>query len=399
MGARRGHGEGSISKRTDGRWMARVDLGYVNGKRKRKYVYGKTRKEVADQLKSLLHQQQQGINIAPDRQTVAQYLEHWLKDIVAPRCRPTTQEIYAASVRRIVKFIGNIQLAKLTPQHVQAMLNDLLAEGYKPATVDRARDVLINALNQAVKWDLMPRNVATLTDPPKVEAYRPKVFTPVQAQQFLAVTVGDRFEVAYWLGLLGLRRGEVLGLRWPEIDLEEGVLYVRWGLEPIRRDLYTDAQREARGIHQLTDTLTLVKPKTEESERTVHLPKSVIALLRQHRIQQLQDRLLAGEQWQDHDLVFCGRIGTPIVPRNFLRERQALLRRAGIPNIRFHDLRHSFVSLMIAAGVPLKVVQELAGHSDPRITQQIYTHVTEDQKREAASIMDTLLSGALQNVG
>jgi integrase len=125
----------------------------------------------------------------------------------------------------------------------------------------------------------------------------------------------------------------------------------------------------------------------------------VIALLHRHHAQQLQDRLLAGEQWQDHDLVFCSRIGTPIVPRNFLRERQALLRRAGIPNIRFHDLRHSFVSLLIAAGVPLKVVQELAGHSDPRITQQIYTHVTDDQKREAASIMDTLLSGALQNVG
>lgn len=213
------------------------------------------------------------------------------------------------------------------------MLNDLLAEGYKPATVDRARDVLINALNQALKWDLMPRNVAALTDPPQFEAYRSKVFTPVQAQQFLAVTVGDRLELAYWLGLLGLRRGEVLGLHWPEIELETGVLYVRWGLEAIRRDLYTDAQRQARGIHQLTDTLALVKPKTEESERTVHLPKSVIALMHQHRVQQLQDRLLAGAQWQDHDLIFCSRIGTPIVPRNFLRERQALLRRAGIPSL------------------------------------------------------------------
>jgi integrase len=399
MGGRRGHGEGGISKRSDGRWVARVEVGYVNGKRKRKNVYGKTRKEVAEKLKVLLHQQQQGINIAPERKTVATFLDDWWTQVVVPNRRPGTQDIYKAAVRRIKPHIGHLSLQKLTTADVQAMLAALQNAGYAPSTVDRARDVLINALNVAVEWELIPRNVAARTVPPIVAPYVPRVFLPNEAQRFLVAANGDRFEAAYWLGLLGLRRGEVLGARWPELDLESGAARVEWELVPVRRDAFTNAQRAAREIIQLTDTLALMRPKSPKSRRTVYLPPTLVALLHQHRVRQLQDRLIAGSKWQDRDLVFCSSIGTPILPRNFLRARKALLKRAALPNTRFHDLRHSFVSLLAASGeVSLKVIQELAGHSDPRITQQVYTHVTEDQKREAAAIMEGLLGGASRDV-
>ncbi len=395
---RRGHGEGSISQRADGRWMGRVDLGYQGGKRKVKTIYGKTRKEVADKLRILIQQQRQGVNIAPERQTVEAFLLRWLDEVVRPTKRPGTLDIYTAAVRRMLPHIGSTQLQKLTVQQVQAMLSALLREGYAPATVDRARDVLINALNVAQRWELVPRNVAALTEPIKVDAYTPHVYSPLQAQQFLQAAAGDALEAAYWLGLSGLRRGEVLGLRWQDINLSASEIRVQWSLESIRRERLSDAERAARGILQLTDTLALSRTKTDESQRVVYLSPGLTALLEEHQRRQSMLREALSTTWKDFNLVFCTGKGTPIAPRNFLRSRQDLLKRAGLPQVRFHDLRHSFVSLLVAAGVPLKVVQELAGHSDPRITQQIYTHVSEDQKRDAATTLDMLLRRTVKEV-
>ncbi len=374
MSTRRGHGEGSISQRSDGRWMASVDLGYVDGKRKRKYIYGKTRKEVAEALKSLLHQQQHGVNIAPERQTVGQFLERWLADVVIPRTRPATHEIYGRSVQRITCYIGRVQLAKLSPQQVQELLRSLAADGLAPATVQRARDVLRNALNEAVKWGLVARNVAALIDPPKVERYGARVLTPAEAQQLLATATGDRLEALYRVALsLGLRRGEVLGLRWQDVDLVKGIL------------------RVAMALQRVNGELTLVPPKTTSSQRTLPLPPSLILTLRQHHMRQLQDRLLAGSRWHDHDLVFPTRIGTPISPRNLLRSFGALLQRAGLPHMRIHDLRHSCATLLAAQGVPPKVAMEILGHTDIRTTLAIYTHVLDDSKQQAISALDAIL--------
>ncbi len=371
---RRGHGEGYIGQYKDGRWVARVDLGIVEGKRKRKAIYGKTRKEVADKLKQLLHQQGQGVNVAPERQTLGKFLDTWLADVVSQTRRPTTLEIYQYAVKRITKHIGHIQLAKLTPQHVQALLTALAADDYSPTTIDRARDVLINALNQAMAWELVSRNVAKQATPPKVEPYQPRVLSQQEAQRLLATATGDRLEALYRVGLsLGLRRGEVLGLRWEDVDLAAGTLRITHNLQLIG------------------GKLQLVAPKTKESRRTLSLSPRLIAALREHKARQMQEQLIEGPNWKDHGLVFCTSVGTPIAPRNLLRSYKALLKRAELPDMRFHDLRHSFVTLLLAQGESLKVVQELAGHSDPRITQQIYQHVTNDQKRQAVARMDALL--------
>ena len=167
MGKWRGHGEGSISQRKDGRWTARVDLGYVNGKRKRKQIYGKTRKEVPEHLKVLLRDQQQGLELDVKRQTVAQFLTRWLTDVVEPSTRPATFRVYAYIVRsHLIPQIGHHQLTKLTPQHVQTMLRRKHETGLSPATVQRLRGVLRNALTQVLKWGLVVRNVAMLVEPP-----------------------------------------------------------------------------------------------------------------------------------------------------------------------------------------------------------------------------------------
>jgi len=234
--------------------------------------------------------------------------------------------------------------------------------------VDRVRDVLINALNQAVQWKLVPQNVAALTAPPKVEAYEARVLAVPEARRFLEVARSDRLEALWRVGLsLGLRRGETLGLRWQDVDLHAATL------------------RVAVNLQRIDGKIVLVKPKTKESQRTLPLPASLVTALRQHKARQLEERLVAGPRWQDHGLVFCTSVGTPITPRNLLRSLQVVLNRAGLPHMRFHDLRHSCATLLLAQGEPVKVVQELLGHTDPRVTLGIYQHVVMEDRRHAAA--------------
>lgn len=379
MPGRRGHGEGSIYQREDGRWCASVDLGYADGKRKRKVVYGKTRKEVAEKLKVALRDQQQGLPIAVERQTVGHFLNRWMTDKIAPNRRPNTTAAYGNIVRlHIIPQIGHIQLAKLTPQDVEGLIRRVREKGLSPEMQRATRKVLRTALNQALKWGLVARNVASLTDAPTVERFPTHALPAHQAQTLLDAARGDRLEALYALALwLGLRRGEVLGLRWQDVNLEARTLRVEM------------AQQIAAG-----GKLELVAPKTERSRRTLPLPAALVPILRAHHTRQLTERLQAGQCWQDHDLVFCTRHGTPISPRNLVRSFKALLKRAGLPDIRFHDLRHSCASLLASAGVPARVAMDILGHTNISTTMNIYTRVFDDAKRQAADVMDRLFGGS-----
>jgi integrase len=372
-------GKGSISQRQDGRWTARVDLGYVNGKRKRKQIYGKTRKEVAEQLKVLLRDQQQGLELDVQRQTVAHFLTRWLTDVVEPSTRPATFRVYAYIVRsHLIPQIGHHQLAKLTPQQVQAMLRRKREAGLSPATVQRVRDVLRNALTHALKWGLIVRNVAMLVEPPKVERRQLNPLTYAQAQRLLAAAKGDRYDALYRVALsLGLREGEVLGLRWEDIDLNDQRLHVRVAVQLVH------------------GKPTLVQPKTARSQRTLPLPATLVTVLKEHHVRQLEQRLLAGSRWQETGLVFTSNLGTPIYPRNLLRSFYKLVERAGLPRMRFHDLRHSCATFLATQGVPARVAMEILGHSDIRLTLGVYTHVLDESKRDAAAVMDKLF-GAVE---
>ncbi|GAC1560809.1 MAG: site-specific integrase [Herpetosiphon sp.] len=378
MSTRRGQGEGSISQRaSDSLWTARVDLGYVNGKRKRKQIYGKTRKGVAEKLKMLLREQQQGLPIATAKQTVAQFLSQWLTDAVHGVVRQRTYESYKQIVEKhIIPGLGRHDLSKLTAQHVSGLLKAKHGQGLSPSTVKYIRTVLRIALNQAVKWDVIPRNVVAAVPAPKVERHEVRAMTPAEARTFLAAVKGDRLEALYSVALaIGLRQGEALGLHWQDIDLDAGVLRVRLSLQ------------------RIGGKLQLVAPKTEHSKRTIPLPLPTIAALREHKIRQMEERLLLGSDWLDQGLVFPTPMGTPMDKGNLGKQFRALLANAGLPRMRFHDLRHCCASLLLAQNVPGKVVQEILGHSQISITLDLYSHVLPAAKNDAASLMGDLLTG------
>ena len=235
--------------------------------------------------------------------------------------------------------------------------------------------VLRIALDQAMKWTLIARNVASLVVPPHVEQHDARAFTPEEARQFLSAVHGDRLEALFSVALaLGLRQGEALGLRWSAVDLENGELHVRTALQRIE------------------GKLTVVPPKTKQSKRKITLPAVSVAVLRAHRIRQMEEQLLAGSQWEDHDLVFANTIGKPLKKANIGKRLKDLLAKAGLPPMRFHDLRHCCASLLLAQNVHPKVVQEILGHTQIATTLDLYSHVLPHVRRETADLMDRMLA-------
>jgi integrase len=377
MARKRGRNEGSVFKRADGRWCAVVDLGWQEGRRKRKYVYGATRQVVAEQLTKLLRDKAQALPVAVERQTVAQFLEHWLDETAKPSTRPRTFERYAQLIRlHIVPNLGPLRLEKLAPSDVQHLLNEKLADGLSPKTVRHIRGVLNTALGRALKWGLVARNVAALTDAPK--AVRPEIRTLDQEQtrQFIEAIKGERFEALYLLTItLGLRRGEVLGIRWPDVDFDAATIQVRATLQ------------------RTNGKLELAETKTKRSRRPLPLLDFVAKTLKAHHTHQLRDRLAAGPAWDERGFVFATRTGTPIDPANLLDDFRRILRKAGLPKIRFHDLRHSAASLLLGLNVHPRIVMELLGHSQISLTMDTYSHVVPDALRDAVGKLGIVLSG------
>ncbi len=378
MGSRRGQGEGSIHFKADkSLWCAVVDLGYVGGKRKRKYLYGKTRKEVGAKLKAALRDQQQGLPVAVGRQTVAQFLETWLKDVAHPKVEPSTYVSYEQKIRLyLIPAFGRSQLTELQPQQIQAMMNSMGEQGLSPRTIQFTRAILRRALEQAVKWSLVARNVAKLTEAPSVAHLEMQTFTSGQARQFLDAVQGDRLAALYTVALsLGLRQGEALGLRWQDVDFDAGTLHVRVALQRLAGQPYR-----------------LVKPKTKQSRRSLPLAPNLVAALRAHQARQLKERLACGQDWHNSwDLVFTTPGGAPLSKHTLIGQFKRHLDRVGLPEMRFHDLRHSCASLLVAQGVHPRVVMEILGHSTITLTMNTYSHVLPQAQRDAAGLLDELL--------
>jgi integrase len=374
---RRGKGEGSITQLVDGRWQARVDLGYERGKRVRKAFYGKTRKEVQEKLTTALHDHQRGLPLPNERQTVGQFLDDWLENTARHTIRPTTFDGYSDLVHHhLVPILGRIPLAKLAPQQIAACYGDLLAKGLAPRTVQYAHAVLHRALEQAVRWNLVARNPTDAVDAPRPQRKEITVLTADQAQIFLNAAKEDRLHALYVLALLtGMRQGEMLGLRWHDVDFAAGSLSVR------------------RTLVRTSQGWSWSEPKTAKGRRTIALPALAVEALRQHRIRQLEERLRSGVLWEDLDLVFPNHTGKPLERQNVVkRSFRPLLVRAGLPAIRFHDLRHSAATLLLSLGEHPKVVQERLGHSTIGVTMDTYSHVLPDMQRKAASRLDALFA-------
>jgi integrase len=374
--ARRGHGEGSIYLRKDGRWAASISL----GGRKRKTLYGKTRKEVQEQLKAALHEQQQGKLVTGPRQNVKQFLVYWLEDVQRPSVRLRTYQRYEMQLRRhILPAIGNMQLSKLTPQHMQAFYAQLLQHGLAPQTVRLVHAMLHKAFDYAVSVGLLARNVCDIVSLPRVEKYEARSLTLEQVQQLLSAAKGHRVEALWILVLVtGMRRGEMLGLKWSDINLSTGVVSVQRSLVDVKGGIIES------------------RPKSSKGYRSILLPAFAIEALRVHKERQIALRESA-TQWHDGDYVFCTSHGTPFAAANLRTMFKALLQRAGLPDIRFHDLCHSVATLLLSIGTHPKVVQELLGHGQISMTMDTYSHVMPTLQRDTMARLDDLLGNRDKN--
>jgi integrase len=370
--ANRGQGEGSIYRRADGRWCAAVKLEGGG----RRVFYGRTRREAADKLHAAMEARRHGASLATAGLTTAMFLERWLTESVAPKVRPKTYDGYESLVRlHIVPAIGAIPLEKLGPQDVQALINRTVGEGLAPKTVLYMRGVLRTALNRAVRWGLVTRNAAALSDPPRYTPKEVRFLELDEISRLLDAIKGDRLEALFIAAIaLGMRQGELLGSNWSDVDLDTA----RWH---VRRQL----QRRA-------GTVTYTEPKTVRGRRTLDLPASLVDALRSHRARQLEERLVAGDQWCDDNLIFCTPLGGPLTGTQVTKHLQQLAQTANIPAFRFHDLRHTCATLLLAQQVPARVVMELLGHSQIGLTMNLYSHVIPAVKKEAAERMEVALS-------
>lgn len=419
---RRGRGEGSIRKRAPNRYEAR----FVGADGRRHSLYARSRPEAVAKLTSALRDLNLGIFVTGERQTVAQYLDAWLTDAARTR-KPRTMQRYTQLVRQHAAAIGAIELRRLTPQHIASLYSALAAlraieqrasapadgespirasnrqdgEGdespaavrrdstntgtrggsvkptLSPSSIAQLHAVLHGALEQAVRWNLIPRNPAAAVKGPKVT--KPDI-TPLTAEQvrtLLTAVQGDPLEALYVLAVTtGMRSGELLGLQWQDVDLEAGRVQVR-------RTLYW------------MQGWQLGTPKTAASIRSIALTESAVAALRSHRRRQAEELLGISIRIGPESQVFTDRWGNPINGFH-LTERlfKPLLRRADLPMIRFHDLRHSAATLMLANGVNPKVVAEMLGHSSVTTTLNTYAHVLPTMQEDAARRLDSVLRGA-----
>jgi integrase len=372
MTKRRGNHEGSIYRRADGRWEASVSIG--NGKRRR--YYARTRQDAARKLHEALKALSDGLPVTSERQTVEKFLESWL-ETVKTSVRLRTFLRYEQYVRlHAVPYIGKLPLGRLTAQHLQRLYADRRATGLSATSVAHLHAVIHKALGQAAKWDIVPRNVADLVEKPRMETPEMKTLSPEQARILLDAASGDRLEGLWVLALnSGARQGELLALKWRDVDLDRGTIQIRASLQRVRgRYIFTE-------------------PKTARSRRQILVTESVTAALRRHRAAQLEERLQAGGAWQDNDLVFSDRYGQPILATELTRGAfYPLLARAGLPRVRFHDLRHSAASLLLAEGVHPKIVGDMLGHSTIAITIDLYSHTTPAMHRQAALALEAVLA-------
>lgn len=374
---RRGHGEGSIYQRTDGRWVASMTIGWENGKPKRKHFYGKRRSDVAAKLVNAVREYQNGITPGNDNVTVGTVMADWLDTTGKHKLRPSTLASYSQTIEQHLKpGLGKHKLNRLTPQHVQKYMDAKLKSGLSARTVEYHRAILRRILNQAVKWGQISRNVAALVDGPRQESYKATVFTREQTRRFLGAIGGHRLEALFTVAVaIGLRKGEILGLQWNDVDLDTGTLTVKQQLQ------------------RVDGMLQLVSLKTAKSRRTLPLPSFAVDALRRHKVRSLEERLRAANTWQDWNLVFTTPHGTPVDGRRLSRIFHGILQDAGLPHLRFHDLRHSAATLLLEQGVDLRVIMDVLGHSQISLTANTYTTVAGPLRTAAMQRVHDALTG------
>jgi len=362
-------------------WSYVVDVGRdpASGRRRQRTKGGyRTKKEAQQALAALIRTLGDGTYVARDPQTLDEWITRWL-GTMAPKVRSSTLRDYANGLARVTEQLGQMPLQSLRPLDVEELYASLLKSGGRgggalaPKTVRNIHIALRRSLADATRLGLVSRNVAALVKPPAPVRHDLVTWTADEVRTFLAGVEGDRMAPAYrLLASTGMRRGEALGLHWTNVDLEAARIVVN------------------RSLTLVNEELVWASPKTARSRRSLSLDPESVAVLRAHRCRQLEERLNAGEAWQDNDLVFCNEDGGALHPSQFTRRFVTACERAGVRRIRLHDLRHTWATLALQAGIHPKVVSERLGHATTGITLDIYSHVQPELDAHAATAVAEL---------
>lgn len=379
-------GQGTIYKRELGNSRVRYDVYYdlepdpTSGKRRQRKKVCQTKKEAVEFLNKQRADVANGTSVDRSTRTMRELMDFWLDNHVRHQVSAKTYHGYAATVHKhIIPALGNIHIQKLTPARLQQFYSSKIDDGCGPRTVELCHLHISQALDHAIKMGWVARNVADAVKPPRWKPREMQTWSVEEARLFMAAS-DDSIHGPIWSLALssGMRKGELLGLRWGDVDFERGVLHIR------------------QAVGTLPRQLEFKRPKSRASRREVHLAPDMIDALHRHHDHQIAYRqgLQAKEiDWSDHDLVFPNETGGPFHPDNLDRDYDRLVASAGVKRIRIHDLRHTYATLAIQAGIPIKVVSESLGHADIATTLRTYAHVQPTQRTELAVKVGTLLFG------
>jgi integrase len=371
MARKRGQNEGSIYQRKDGLWTVSVS---IQGKRISKYF--KTQSECREWLRNTQSQIQNGLTLAGSRITLLEFQEQWLGSI-RESVRSKTLGQYTQVVRyHIAPRLGSIKIKDLRPDVIQRFYQDQIESGASARTVLLIHSVLHRSLVIALKLGLIGRNPVDAVTRPKVRRKEMRVLTDDQARAFLSASKQTRHACLFHLALhTGMREGELLGLMWKDIDWVNRQIHVQRQLQRV----------PGKG-------LSFTEPKTAAGRRTIVISPTMIDYLRKHLEEQDSNKKVKTEEWKENDLIFPTKLGTPMHPTSMYKEYKALLRKTDLPDIRFHDLRHTSATLLLQQGIHPKIVQERLGHSDIGMTLNTYSHVLPSMQQDAALKLDELLT-------
>lgn len=400
---KRGNGEGTIYQRADGTWCAQITTGVdpLKGTPVRKTVYGKKREDVKNKLIEIQNQVRTQTYADPGKMTLGEWLDTWLEEYMKNSIRQTTYDSYFVQIHKHIKpAIGHIKLKELETTDLQRFYNAKLERGradkYKnekgeivtregglsPRTVRYMHQVIRGALAQAIEEHKLVKSPADAVKLPRDPKKEMKTLSKDDVKVFLEHAKKYRYYAAYYLELAsGLRRGEILALRWKDVDLNENTVKV------------------SRHLVRVKGGFIFQEPKTEKSKRSVEIPEDAIKVIKAHMARQKVEIAKAGELYENRDnekerLLFATELGKRLDPKNFTRDFQGCLKQAGLEKVRFHDMRHTYATMMLEAGASLNAVQEQLGHHSPTFTAEQYGHVTKKMKKDAANIMGDILKEA-----
>jgi integrase len=370
---------GHICKRGKNSYSIKISLGKdaTTGKYKSQWVSIKgTKKDAEKRLAELLHQLDNGTFMKPGKTTLAEYLERWLQDYVKPNLSPRGFERYQGIIaKHLIPDFGSMTLTQLKPEHLQKHYTARLNGGLSARTIRYHHAVIHKALQTAVKWGLVGRNVADGVDVPRIHPNEMQTWDEDDVTSFLEVAKGSPYYALFYTALFtGMRRSELLALRWQDIDFIFSQIYVN------------------RSLHHLKDgSYVFTEPKSARSRRTIALSPLAILALKEHREKQALERAMLGIPLKDDDLVFSTLEGKPLRPNTITRSWTMLAPRAGVKVIRLHDARHTHASLMLKQGIHPKIVQERLGHASIQMTLDTYSHVAPGLQQAAAESFDKMV--------